>query len=238
MNYGHWISDVDFDPKDYIGFVYILTMGDGRKYIGAKKFWKTLKRPPSSYSRAPKKPFVESDWRAYRSSSKYIKQTNEVIDEFRIVGCYDSWGKTLYAECMLQIALDAVRSDEFLNMQCGGNFTAACFDEIIHEDVARIVSEFNSEGTLMYKLGHRTVCVPDSDVGAYRANGWNEGVKPDIKKVERPKQQSKPFTIVNKETKEKIIVENQNEVATKLGIDVGQLSRLRTGHLLRIGDWS
>lgn len=57
-------------PEGYIGFVYVVTLPDERKYIG-KKLWnfkkvKTLKGKRKHYT-------VESDWKTYFGSSEEVK---------------------------------------------------------------------------------------------------------------------------------------------------------------------
>ena len=35
INYGHWVTDCKFDPREVLGFVYMITFSNGKKYIGA-----------------------------------------------------------------------------------------------------------------------------------------------------------------------------------------------------------
>lgn len=249
-NYGQWISDVAFEPRDILGFVYQLTMTDGRKYIGAKKVWQKIKRPPNTYKKQPKKPFKQSNWRSYQSSSKYITETLREegihIEEYRIVSVHDSWGKTLFAEAMLQIALNAVRSDEYLNMQCGGNFTAACWEDQTEDDIARLLSERGNrhvvECKVMWKVGHRTKYVKPEEEQDYLDKGWQFGRVPQTKehtenrRTAFEKHTVPPFTLVNEKGVEFVVTSQHND-AEKLGMDPGRLSRLRTGDILSTHGW-
>ncbi|CAL9972639.1 homing endonuclease [Vibrio phage D480] len=255
FEYGHWVCEFEIDPKQYLGFVYVLTMSNGKKYIGAKKIWVSMKRTPASYKKLPKKPFRESNWRSYTSSSKHVNEMHAqgiVIDEFRIVSCHDSWGKTLFAEAMLQIELDAVRSDVYLNKQCGGNFTAACWEDV--SDAVRFEMESNfihNEHTVdhqvMYKLGQRTKYVAPDDVQEYLDSGWEIGRSPAEWTEERREAHRrgqahrvvKPYTILNTETNETVVITNQNQQAIELGLFPSHLSRLRSGDILKIdGKWT
>ncbi len=250
FEYGHWVSEFEIDAKQYLGFVYVLTMSNGKKYIGAKKMWVSMKRTPASYKKAPKKPFRESNWRSYTSSSKHVNEMHSqgiVISEFKIVSCHDTWGKTLFAEAMLQIELDAIRSDLYLNKQCGGNFTAACWEDVSDAVRSEMESNFiHNDHTfvcqVMYKLGQRTKYVPQDEVEEHKSNGWLIGRNPEEMTTERKERirvgqtMVKPYTIVNIHTDEKHVVENQNQSAEELGLFPSHLSRLRSGDLLKIAD--
>lgn len=250
--YGHWVCEFEIDPEQYLGFVYVLTMSNGKKYIGAKKMWVGMKRTPASYKKKPKKPFRESNWRSYTSSSKHVNEMHEqgiVIDEFRIVSCHDSWGKTLFAEAMLQIELDAVRSDLYLNKQCGGNFTAACWEDVsqavrFEMESNFIHAEHTTEHQVMYKLGQRTKYVAQEHVQEHLDNGWEIGRSPTEMTEERKRRMSesqkhvKPYVIVNIVTGERHEVRVQNQSAKELGILPSHLSRLRAGDILKLdGKW-
>jgi len=63
---------------EYAGFVYLITMPDGRKYIG-KKFFTGMRKQKGKKRRAK----VTSNWETYFSSSEYI---NNYIKEHGAVG--------------------------------------------------------------------------------------------------------------------------------------------------------
>lgn len=62
------LSDI---PDGVQGFVYLITLSDGRKYIGKKNFY-FLK--PKQVNGKKKKVKVESDWREYYGSSDYVNE--------------------------------------------------------------------------------------------------------------------------------------------------------------------
>jgi hypothetical protein len=58
-------------PDGYIGFVYLITFPDGRKYIGKKQFtFKGYKQVNKKKKRITK----ESDWKDYYGSSDYVNE--------------------------------------------------------------------------------------------------------------------------------------------------------------------
>lgn len=64
---------------EYVGFIYLITLPDGRKYIGKKKLWnkktsiKTVTLKNGSKKKKKIRSLIESDWREYWSSSDLIK---------------------------------------------------------------------------------------------------------------------------------------------------------------------
>jgi hypothetical protein len=59
--YGHWITQIEFNPDNYVGFVYLVTNNlTDQKYIGKKNFKVGTKVPDL--------------WKYYISSSKYLKE--------------------------------------------------------------------------------------------------------------------------------------------------------------------
>lgn len=79
------ISDPDFDPSEYYGYVYCtVDITTGRQYIGKKVFFhkqnkklgkKELAALPPSRGKKPSKKQVitESDWKTYYGSSTEVK---------------------------------------------------------------------------------------------------------------------------------------------------------------------
>lgn len=63
---------------DYAGFVYLITMPDGKKYIG-KKFFTGMRKQKGKKRRAK----VTSNWETYFSSSEYI---NNWVKEHGVKG--------------------------------------------------------------------------------------------------------------------------------------------------------
>ena len=72
FRYGYTSSEdiVKQDFTLFTGFVYeILEKDTGKKYIGIKRFWKTVKKPPLKGKKNKRHVRVESDWRTYNSSN-------------------------------------------------------------------------------------------------------------------------------------------------------------------------
>lgn len=158
-HFGHWsvletpeilASEGVVDLSKYIGFVYVISFSDGTKYIGAKKIWKRIAKPPNTFKRGPRKGFEQSDWRSYTSSSNVVNERIEdgvLPTEYLIVGFYDSWGKTLYAEALLQIKVnifERIEGEErvWLNYQIDGTFTASCYDKTIDDNNIAYTSNY------------------------------------------------------------------------------------------------
>jgi len=60
------------DIKEYQGFVYCITFTDNnKKYIGKKFFYSTKSKIVKGKKKKIK---LESDWKDYYSSSKYLKE--------------------------------------------------------------------------------------------------------------------------------------------------------------------
>lgn len=69
-----WIHDgkeIEEPPEGYVGFVYIITLPDGRKYVG-KKLWNFTRTKTIKGKR--KKVVMESDWKTYYGSSDEVKK--------------------------------------------------------------------------------------------------------------------------------------------------------------------
>ena len=149
LEYGHWNIEIcgEFDPNNYLAFVYAVHLKDGSKYIGVKKFWSRIKKPPVEFKRGPKKKLTEHKWRSYNTSSSILKETLEdEIEERYILGCYSKWGTALMAEFIWQFELDAMRKEHFLNFQMGGHFSKSTYpDEIIYNRIADYKEKFNEE---------------------------------------------------------------------------------------------
>lgn len=245
-NYGHWTTDEKFDPKTVLGFVYMIYFSNGKRYIGAKRIWKNLKRPPSTYKRQGKTEFIESDWRSYRSSSNEVVELETKgiqIEEMRILATYDSWGKVLLCEAMLQFSLNALSSDTYLNKQIEGLFTAACFDKKVYDDVARCVAieqyNENIQQVIVYRGGDRSIICDKQTAKDYIRSGWSVASLPA--KYHRESYPMIPYRIKCKESGEEITItdfKKQYEVAKKLECPAGDLSRLRSGEILNIGTYT
>ncbi|AZV01039.1 homing endonuclease [Escherichia phage vB_EcoM_005] len=208
QDFGHWAVFEETDIKNHIGFVYVITFEDGKKYVGAKKIWKRIKAAPCTFKRGPKKGFEESDWKTYTSSSNEL---NAMIEkgispkEYLIVGWYPTWGKTLMAEMEMQLANDVLRDPMWLNKQIGGHFNPNCFDDLTADEV-----------------------------GKYIKSGWQFG-RSKTEKHSVTYNCSK-FTIWDYQENKAVEVLNQNEFARNNDLSSNHLTRLLQGTLDLIKD--
>ncbi|AEO97050.1 hypothetical protein CPTAKMNP4_070 [Salmonella phage vB_SenM-AKM_NP4] len=240
-DYGHWSVFEETDIKNNIGFVYVITFEDGKKYVGAKKIWKRIKAAPSTFKRGPKKGFEESDWKTYTSSSNELNSMLEngiKPKEYLIVGWYPTWGKTLMAEMEMQLANDVLRDPMWLNKQIGGHFNPNCFDDLTEEDIARWMNfdkgNEHVSWPMMYKIGQKTKYVKPDDVQKYLDSGWQFGRSKE-EKLSVYHSVSK-FKIWDELNSCEIEVINQAEFARKNDISSSHITNLLNGKLDIIKD--
>jgi hypothetical protein len=94
--------------NDYIGFVYMIANNKTNKYyIGQKRFYRTIVRPPLKGKKRKRKEVVESDWKTYCGSSKSLsKDINEGnIEDFtrEILFLCETKSSMNYVELLYQI---------------------------------------------------------------------------------------------------------------------------------------
>lgn len=115
---GHWNSLCGFDPEAF-GFIYKITMKDGRWYIGQKHMVKTIKRPPLKGKKRKRICKVESDWKSYVSSSNIIKEDIDANGKdgykFEILRMAYSKFELTYLETKLQFDLNVLFDKTCLN---------------------------------------------------------------------------------------------------------------------------
>ena len=111
---GHWNFPHEFDPSDWIGFIYRITELDTlREYVGKKSFFSN--RSKVVKGRKNRKHFKKnSDWKSYTGSST---QLNEMIAKkgmdnykFEIESLHKTKGSLHYAEVRLQVSEDVLRA--------------------------------------------------------------------------------------------------------------------------------
>lgn len=92
VNYGHWNIDIvgEFDPEEWFGFIYLITnKSSGKMYIGKKNFKLKKTRKPLKGMKRKRIEYVDSGWKNYISSSKYLIEDIESIGhgmfEFHII---------------------------------------------------------------------------------------------------------------------------------------------------------
>jgi len=107
-------------PKDFQGFVYIITELDtNKKYIGKKNFWRPKVLPKNSKRTRRIRTKVESDWREYYGSNKelqlLIEQRGQNRYKREIVRLCRTKGEMSYYEAKMQFDNDVLLSDEYYN---------------------------------------------------------------------------------------------------------------------------
>ena len=112
--------------EDYVGFVYEVYDTEAKmKYIGKKKFWSKVTRPPLKGKKNKRRSVKESDWRSYYGSSEEVKQLVENTGEWRfkrkILRLCKSLGEMSYYEMKEQIDRDVLlKPEEYYNAFVGG----------------------------------------------------------------------------------------------------------------------
>lgn len=110
------------------GFVYRLTLPDGRWYIGKKSFWSETKKKMACRRKGKvvevgKKKTVrvrkESDWKTYMSSgweiARYIEEHGPEEIRREILALSPAKGQLAYLELCYQIKADCLRDPKSLN---------------------------------------------------------------------------------------------------------------------------
>ena len=114
--------DPEFEdiPEEYVGFIYRITDTEtGDKYIGQKRFRRTKTLPITKTRKRRVKTLVESDWRAYYSSSKVLQEkvseghSDNLTREILRFGY--SKGDLNYLEMLEQIKCNALFDPKYLN---------------------------------------------------------------------------------------------------------------------------
>ncbi len=111
---------------NYIGFVYEVYDTEAKmKYIGKKKFWSKVTRPPLKGKKNKRRSVKESDWKSYYGSSEEVKQLVENTGEWRfkrkIIRLCKTLGEMTYYEMKEQIDRDVLlKPNEYYNAFVGG----------------------------------------------------------------------------------------------------------------------
>ena len=125
-----FIPPKDFSPEVMYGFIYQITNTENnRKYIGKKFFWKMKTLPITKSRKRKKRLLVESDWRTYCGSSKYLVEDIEKIGlqkfdrEILYIGTMK--GELAYIEAKLQFENEVLLRDDYyngiINIRLGSN---------------------------------------------------------------------------------------------------------------------
>jgi hypothetical protein len=107
-------------PEGAVGFIYVITnKKTSKKYIGQKRFFRTIVRPPLKGQKKKRRTVVESDWKKYTGSSTAVNaQVAELgLDWFdrEILEICSSKGCLNYAELKKQVDLNVLLDDDYLN---------------------------------------------------------------------------------------------------------------------------
>lgn len=128
------ISSVEDFEKNSIGFIYLIEMSNGRKYIGKKNLYSERKKhfgkkKLSEITDKRLKTYEiikkESDWKSYLGSNKQLKE--DLIEGVRVVKreiiieC-DSIKKLTFYELKALIVYDVLMNDEYYNDNILGKF--------------------------------------------------------------------------------------------------------------------
>ena len=110
----------DEAPKDYAGFVYLITdVATNKKYIGKKLFWNTRKLKPLKGKTRRRTQIVESNWQNYYGSNEELQQLVETSHaerfEREILHLCEKKGIMSYLEAREQFDRNVLLSDYYYN---------------------------------------------------------------------------------------------------------------------------
>ena len=110
----------DEAPKEYMGFVYLITdLTTNRKYIGKKLFWNTRKLKPLKGKTRRRTQVVESNWKNYYGSNEELQHLVENSHaqrfEREILHLCTKKGIMGYLEAREQFDRNVLLSDEYYN---------------------------------------------------------------------------------------------------------------------------
>jgi hypothetical protein len=135
-----WVfNDVEFTESDiqhYTGFVYLITnLTNGKKYIGKKEFYKTIKRPPLKGKKLKRKTTVFTDWMTYTGSSNQLNQDIANGDTIRkdILKLVTSKSSATYYELKYQMQSDALFRDDYYNQIINVRINNVCVNNILKD---------------------------------------------------------------------------------------------------------
>ena len=105
------------DIGEYIGFVYLLTDPNGKKYVGKKLFVSRRKLPPLKGKTRKRTKISESDWKTYYGSSEEIQSLieNNIPFKREILHLCESKGELSYMELVEQVNRKVLLTDEYYN---------------------------------------------------------------------------------------------------------------------------
>lgn len=116
---GHWTYPINFDPNQYIGFIYQITNKvTGKKYIGRKQLHskqrkqvKLVSDPNRTKTQIKTK---QSDWKTYTGSSRQLNEEIAALGKhkfiFEILSLHKSLSSLNYAEVYMLVTSNALTS--------------------------------------------------------------------------------------------------------------------------------
>ena len=116
-----WIGlPENLNEDEHFGFVYLLTnLVSGRKYVGKKQFWRTIKKPPLKGKKRKRSVTKPSDYESYYGSSEEFKKdvaqygkNNFKREILAITSC--KW-ESSWLELLYQLKFNAILDDQYLN---------------------------------------------------------------------------------------------------------------------------
>jgi hypothetical protein len=116
-----WIyNDEPFTSDDigeHVGFVYLLTDPNGKKYVGKKLFVSKRRLPPLKGKTRRRTKISESDWKTYYGSSEEVQTLVESNVQFQreILHLCNTKGELSYLELKEQVEREVLLSDEYYN---------------------------------------------------------------------------------------------------------------------------
>ena len=115
-----WQLPEDFNPDVVYGFVYLITNKmDQKKYVGKKFFWSQKTLPITKKRKRRKRLKVESDWRTYWGSNKYLVEDvkNHGPENFtrEILHLCKTKGECAYYEAKEQFDREVLLTEEYYN---------------------------------------------------------------------------------------------------------------------------
>ena len=113
-NIGHWQFDKEFNPEEWVGFVYEIThLSSGRKYLGKKFFWSTTRKAVKD-RKNKKKVVKESNWKSYTGSSKWLLSEIALHGKenfsFKILSLHETRSSLAWSEVERIVSSNALRA--------------------------------------------------------------------------------------------------------------------------------
>lgn len=106
-------------PEGFVGFVYLITSPEGRKYVGKKLLTTQVKRKPLKGKTRNRRSVRESDWQKYYGSSRELTEdlarTDAALWKREVLHfCRSKW-EAAFVELKVQMALNVLADPSFYN---------------------------------------------------------------------------------------------------------------------------